>query len=91
MFDAAVPITGSRLFYSEGCVVPIGIPDPNRKGNILMIISGWFNFAITAALFLALASIVYYYYIRPKKKEDIEQEEQPKYRMLEDDDDEKPH
>jgi cbb3-type cytochrome oxidase subunit 3 len=44
--------------------------------------SGWINFGITTALFIAfIVAIVYYY--NPKMKTRVEG---PKYRMLEDDD-----
>lgn len=44
--------------------------------------SGWINFGITVALFLAFVVAVAYYY-SPKRKTKVEE---PKYKMLDDDD-----
>jgi cbb3-type cytochrome oxidase subunit 3 len=50
-----------------------------------MIISGWFNIAVTGALAMTLVTVAVYYY-RPKHREQMEHDEQPKYRMLDDED-----
>lgn len=44
--------------------------------------SGWIDFGVTVALFLAFVVAVAYYF-SPKRKANVED---PKYRMLEDDD-----
>ncbi len=52
-----------------------------------MIMSGWFNFLITALLFGTLIAVVVYYY-RPKSSDEAAQDESPKLRMLSDEDEE---
>ena len=50
-----------------------------------MLLSGWFNFTVTAVLCLTLVVVIVHYY-RPRRKEDADKVEDPKYRMLDDDD-----